>query len=74
MILPIYNTLVAIPPELIRAARNLGATSWNAFFNVTLPLSLPGIFAGSLMVFILAMGFTWCPRLSGARRPLFSLR
>jgi mannopine transport system permease protein len=42
MILPIYSALRSIPPEFVRAARNLGAGSWRAFRAVTLPLSLPG--------------------------------
>jgi len=70
MILPIYNSLVAIPPELTLAARNLGATAWRAFFNVTLPLSLPGILAGSLMVFILGIGFYVVPAIVGGSTTL----
>jgi mannopine transport system permease protein len=70
MILPIYNTLIAIPPDLVRAARNLGASPWRAFLNVTLPLSLPGIFAGALMVFILAMGFYVAPAIVGGSTTL----
>jgi mannopine transport system permease protein len=70
MILPIYNTLVGIPAELNRAARNLGAGPWQAFLAVTLPLSLPGIFAGSLMVFILAMGFYVAPAIVGGSTTL----
>ncbi len=70
MILPIYNSLVGIPPELTRAARNLGASPWRAFLNVTLPLSLPGVFAGSLMVFILAMGFYVAPAIVGGASTL----
>jgi mannopine transport system permease protein len=70
MILPIYNALVSIPPELVRAARNLGASPWRAFLNVTFPLSLPGVFAGSLMVFILAMGFYVAPAIVGGSTTL----
>jgi mannopine transport system permease protein len=70
MILPIYNSLIGIPPELGRAARNLGAGPWKAFVNVTLPLSLPGVFAGSLMVFILAMGFYVAPAIVGGASTL----
>jgi mannopine transport system permease protein len=70
MILPIYNALVGIPPDLVRAARNLGANPWRAFLHVMLPLSLPGIFAGSLMVFILAMGFYVAPAIVGGSTAL----
>jgi mannopine transport system permease protein len=65
MILPIYSSLRSIPDELTRAARNLGAGRWRAFAYVTLPLSLPGVFAGSLMVFILALGFYVTPAIVG---------
>jgi mannopine transport system permease protein len=70
MILPIYSSLVTIPPELNRAARNLGAGPLQAFFRVTLPLSLPGIYAGSLITFILALGFYVTPALVGGPRTL----
>ncbi len=65
MILPIYSSLRSIPEELTHAARNLGAGPWRAFAYVTLPLSLPGVFAGSLMVFILALGFYVTPAIVG---------
>ncbi|MEN3287214.1 MAG: mannopine transport system permease protein [Bradyrhizobium sp.] len=70
MILPIYSALNTIPPELARAARNLGAGPIQAFFRVTLPLSLPGVYAGSLMTFILALGFYITPALVGGPRTL----
>ncbi len=70
MILPIYASLVSISPELTRAARNLGATPWRAFLNVTFPLSLPGVFAGVLLVFILAMGFYVAPAIVGGSSTL----
>jgi mannopine transport system permease protein len=65
MILPIYASLRGIPQELLQAARNLGAGPWRVFTNVVLPLSLPGVFAGSLMVFVLALGFYVTPALVG---------
>jgi mannopine transport system permease protein len=65
MILPIYSALRSIPAELTKAARSLGAGSFRAFLHVTLPLSLPGVFAGSLMVFILALGFYVTPAIVG---------
>jgi mannopine transport system permease protein len=70
MIFPVYSTIQSIPPDLTQAARNLGASPWRAFFNVTLPLSLPGVFAGSLMVFILAMGFYVAPAIVGGSTTL----
>ncbi|AWM28165.1 ABC transporter permease [Sinorhizobium fredii] len=65
MILPIYSALCALPPDYIRAARNLGAGPVRAFVAVTLPLSLPGVFAGNVMCFVLALGFYITPALVG---------
>ncbi|PDV85184.1 ABC transporter permease [Rhizobium sp. H4] len=65
MILPICNALRTIPGEYGQAARNLGAGPIGAFMRVTLPLSLPGIFAGCVMCFILAIGFYITPALVG---------
>ncbi|AXA42915.1 ABC transporter permease (plasmid) [Rhizobium leguminosarum] len=65
MILPVYNVLRTIPAEYTQAARNLGAGPISAFWRVTLPLSLPGIFAGCVMCFILAIGFYITPALVG---------
>jgi spermidine/putrescine transport system permease protein len=56
MVLPIYVALEKIDPGLIDAARDLYATTWRAFLKVVLPMSLPGVFAGSLLVFIPAAG------------------
>jgi spermidine/putrescine transport system permease protein len=56
MTLPIYVSLEKIDKRLVEAAEDLFATSFGAFRRVTLPLSLPGVFAGSLLTFIPAMG------------------
>jgi spermidine/putrescine transport system permease protein len=56
MILPLYVALEKIDPRLIEAATDLYASNWNAFRKVTLPLALPGVFAGTLLTFIPAMG------------------
>lgn len=56
MILPIYVSLEKIDFRLTEAAADLGSTAWGAFRKVVLPLSLPGVFAGSLLVFIPAAG------------------
>jgi len=56
MILPLYVSLEKIPPHLIEASHDLYAGRWGAFRNVTLPLALPGVFAGSLLTFIPALG------------------
>jgi mannopine transport system permease protein len=65
MILPIFATVRSIPSQYVHAARNLGAGSTAAFIRVTLPLSLPGVFAGCVMCFILALGFYITPALVG---------
>ncbi|MFB6421480.1 ABC transporter permease [Bradyrhizobium tunisiense] len=70
MILPIFSSIKSIPPELDRAARNLGASSWRSFVSVTLPLSLPGIYAGAIMVFILSLGLYITPALVGGPQNL----
>lgn len=64
-ILPIQATLRSLPADLTRAASNLGATPIRAFLLVTLPLSLPGVFAGTLLCFVLALGFYITPALVG---------
>jgi len=65
MILPIYSVVRNIPDDLVRAARNLGAGSFQAFVRVTLPLSFPGVSAGVLITFILSLGFYITPALLG---------
>jgi putative spermidine/putrescine transport system permease protein len=65
MVLPLYATMVGIDRSLLRAANNLGAGPLTAFRKVFLPLSKPGIVAGSLLVFVLALGFYITPALLG---------
>lgn len=65
MVLPLYAVMRRIDPEFGRAAANLGATPTTAFLRVFVPLSLPGILAGSLLVFVLALGFYITPALLG---------
>jgi spermidine/putrescine transport system permease protein len=56
MVLPLYVSLEQIDQRLIEAANDLYASRWKAFLRVTLPLSLPGVFAGTLLTFIPAAG------------------
>jgi putative spermidine/putrescine transport system permease protein len=73
MILPLYSVMKVIPPSYARAARSLGASSWTTFRRIYLPQTLPGIGAGSLLVFILAVGYYITPALvGGADGQLFS--
>ena len=65
MVLPIYAVMRRIDPEYGRAAANLGASPSAAFLRVFVPLSLPGVLAGCLLVFILALGFYITPALLG---------
>ncbi len=65
MILPIASALRQIDPALPRAAAGLGATPWGAFRQVLLPLSMPGVAAGVLLVFVLSLGFYITPALVG---------
>jgi putrescine transport system permease protein len=65
MVLPLYATLERLDPALLEAAADLGCRPWRAFLRVTLPLSLPGIVAGSLLVFIPAIGEFVIPELLG---------
>jgi putrescine transport system permease protein len=65
MILPLYANLEKHDPTLLEAAADLGARPWRAFMRVTLPLSAPGIMAGSLLVFIPAVGEYVIPSLLG---------
>ena len=65
MILPLYSVMRPIPPSYVRAARSLGASSWTAFRRVYFPQTVPGIAAGALLVFILAVGYYITPALVG---------
>ena len=65
MVLPLVAAFRGLDPRLPRAAASLGATPWRVFLRVTLPLSLPGIGAGCLLVFIQALGFYVTPALLG---------
>ena len=65
MILPLYSVLKGIPAQYMRAATSLGAPPATAFVRVYLPLAAPGVAAGSLMVFILALGYYITPALVG---------
>ena len=65
MILPMYSVMRQIPPSYVRAARSLGASPTTAFLRVYLPQCVPGVGAGALLVFILALGYYITPALLG---------
>ena len=67
MILPLYSVMKTIPPSYVRAAKSMGATPWTAFWRVYFPQSVPGIGAGALLVFILAIGYYITPALVGGQ-------
>jgi len=65
MVMPLYARLTRLDPVMLEAAGDLGAPPWRAFLSVTLPLSLPGVWAGMLLVFIPAVGEYVIPDLLG---------
>jgi putative spermidine/putrescine transport system permease protein len=65
MILPIFSVMKTISPSYVRAAQSLGATPFTAFWRVYFPQSVPGIGAGGILVFILALGYYITPALVG---------
>ena len=66
MVLPLYAIMRRIDWDYVRAAAGLGAPPFTAFRRVFLPLSLPGVYAGSLLVFVLALGFYITPAVLGS--------
>jgi ABC-type spermidine/putrescine transport system permease subunit I len=69
-VFPIYATLIAIDWRLVRAAQSLGASFPRAVWNVILPLSLPGVLAAGLLVFIVSTGFFITPIILGSPRDM----
>ena len=65
MVLPLFATLEKLDSTLLEAAADLGSTPWRAFLDITLPLSVPGMIAGSMLVFIPAVGEFVIPSLLG---------
>ena len=70
VIFPVLSALLAIPPELRQASASLGAGAARTFWRVTLPLSLPGVAAGALLVFIVSLGFFITPALLGGPKQM----
>jgi putative spermidine/putrescine transport system permease protein len=68
MILPIYSVVINIDRSLLKASLNLGAPPIKTFWKIFFPLSLPGVWSGSLLVFTIALGFFITPSLLGGRK------
>jgi ABC-type spermidine/putrescine transport system permease subunit I len=68
MVLPLYASMRSISHDYMRAAANLGASPVKAFWQVFVPLSLPGLYAGIIIVFVLCLGFYVTPALLGGGR------
>jgi len=71
MVPPIYVSLEKLDKRLLEASADLGATPWRSFLQVTLPLSLPGVATGSMLVFILLMGDYILPQFLGGGKVFF---
>lgn len=70
VILPLYATLIRLDHSLLEAAADLGCRPWKQFLSITLPLSMPGVIAGSMLVFIPVMGEFVIPDLLGGPNSL----
>jgi ABC-type spermidine/putrescine transport system permease subunit I len=68
MVLPIYGALRRLDPAIVAAAAGLGASNWRIFWRIYVPLTMNGIFAGSVLVFVLSLGFFITPALLGGGR------
>jgi ABC-type spermidine/putrescine transport system permease subunit I len=68
MVLPIYGAVRRLDPAIVAAAEGLGASDWRIFWRIWVPLTLNGIFAGAVLVFVLSLGFFITPALLGGGR------
>lgn len=71
MVLPLYSVMKTIPPSYLRAAKSLGAHPFRAWWRVYFPLTMPGLAAGCILVFILAIGYYITPALVGGDSGIF---
>ena len=71
MILPLFSVMKTVSPSYMRAAKSLGASDWTAFWRVYFPNTIPGIGAGGVLVFILAIGYYITPELVGGTSGIF---
>ena len=71
MILPLFSVMKTVSPSYMRAAKSLGASDWTAFWRIYFPNTIPGIGAGGVLVFILAIGYYITPELVGGTSGIF---
>ncbi len=71
MILPLFSVMKTISPSYVRAAKSMGASDWTSFRRVYFPNTIPGIGAGSILVFILSIGYYITPELVGGTKGVF---
>ena len=70
MILPLYASIEKLDRRLLDAAKDLGASSWRAFVHVTVPLTMPGIIAGAMLVFLPALSMFYVPEMLGGAKSM----
>lgn len=70
MILPLYAALKALDPRLLEASRDLGASRLHTFFRITVPLTMPGIIAGTMLVFLPALGMFYVADVLGGSKAM----
>lgn len=70
MVLPLYTTIEKLDPRLLDAAKDLGAGGFRTFWHITLPLTLPGIVAGSMFVFLPSLGAFYIPEILGGSKDI----
>ena len=70
MVLPLYASIEKLDSRLLDAARDLGASGFQSFWHVTLPLTLPGIIAGSMLVFLPSLGAFYIPEILGGAKSM----
>ncbi|GIM28006.1 spermidine/putrescine ABC transporter permease [Clostridium polyendosporum] len=68
MVLPLYASIDSVDKSYIEAATDLGATPWRTFWKITIPLTMPGIIAGCILVFIPTLGLFFIPDLMGGSK------
>lgn len=71
MIMPLYNALEKIDYNLIEASADLGASKWKTFIRITWPLSIPGVYLGFFLVFVMSFGEVAIPMLLGGNKKLY---